>query len=242
MSVIINGTTGVTFPNNAQSSPALTIQAGTATLAPLTLTAGTNLSTPVAGSFEYDGFVPYFTPESAIRGIIPAEQFIALTGSNTVVGTSSTSLQNVFSGVGASVTLPVGTYRFRGLYAGSKTSGTSWVYNTAFGGTATIASIQYTVIRYYSTSGYSSANVNPSFALITTASAATTMTSSSASTIYMLNLLEGIVQISVAGTLTPQYSTTGSSVGAVTHAAPTFFAISPLSGSASGNIIIGSWA
>ena len=39
----------------------ITFLAGTTTVAPLTLTAGTNLTTPVNGSFEFDGTNLYFT-------------------------------------------------------------------------------------------------------------------------------------------------------------------------------------
>jgi len=47
----------------------ITFLAGTTTVAPLTLTAGTNLTTPVNGSFEFDGTNLYFTV-GGIRKIV----------------------------------------------------------------------------------------------------------------------------------------------------------------------------
>jgi hypothetical protein len=228
------------IPIGVDAAGHVTLPAGSATAAPLNLTAGTNLATATAGAVEYDGTTLYFTPQGVNRGVIGTESLIALTGSNALSGLNTTSPQNVFGGLVAGFTLAPGTYKFRAAYYAYKSAGTNWVYNTLFGGSATIASINYLVTRYYNTSGFSTVNIAPAaMALISTASAATTMATSSQATAYMIMVLEGFVQISAAGTFWPQYSITGSSISNVNHQAPTYFAITPISSSYNTNLVVG---
>lgn len=68
-------------------SSTLQIKAGSATECPLELTAGTLMTTPDAGSYEYDGVVAYFTNDDAsLRGIIPSTQLFRLTANGTAFG------------------------------------------------------------------------------------------------------------------------------------------------------------
>jgi hypothetical protein len=74
------------------------VAAGTSTLAPLDFVAGTLVTTPIAGAFEYDGISPYFTPISTQRGVMPAGQLYRL-NSNDPTGLSLAAIgQPVFSG------------------------------------------------------------------------------------------------------------------------------------------------
>lgn len=60
---------------------------GTTATAPIDFTAGTNLSTPLAGAMEYDGAAAYFTPDTTIgRGFIPATSTFRLTSAGTAIG------------------------------------------------------------------------------------------------------------------------------------------------------------
>lgn len=72
------------------------INAGTATQAPIDLTAGVNLTTPSAGAIEYDGSVFYSTPIANNRALSVTEHFVTRTGTKTM--TSNTTLQAVFGG------------------------------------------------------------------------------------------------------------------------------------------------
>jgi hypothetical protein len=86
-----NGNVGI---GTTAPTAALNIKAGTAAIAPLQLTAGTNLSTPLSGAIEYDGTNLYFTNSSATR--------------QTLATTSSTASQTysgdvTFSGTGTGV-------------------------------------------------------------------------------------------------------------------------------------------
>lgn len=72
---------------------AVVLQAGTATLAPLQFTAGTNLTSPAAGAEEYDGSQFYATIDtSSGRGALPVEQYFHLTSN----GGNITTIANVF--------------------------------------------------------------------------------------------------------------------------------------------------
>ena len=73
----------VAYPIYHAGNPiALAPPAGTATVAPIKLAAGTNLTAPVAGALEYDGVNAYFTQDTTQgRGAIPTtQQFVVGTG------------------------------------------------------------------------------------------------------------------------------------------------------------------
>lgn len=82
---------------------ALILAAGTSSRAPLELTAGTNLTTPEPGAFEYDGNLIYATPKvnntTAGRGLIPAQNILTLVANNTqsVSSASSTITQDFYA-------------------------------------------------------------------------------------------------------------------------------------------------
>ena len=65
-----------------------TLAAGTAAQAPLTFTSGTNLTTPAAGSVEYDGVASYATNDTTSgRGLVPVEQKFRLTAAGGTIST-----------------------------------------------------------------------------------------------------------------------------------------------------------
>lgn len=71
---------------------ALRPAAGTATVAPLQFATGTNLTTPVAGAFEYDGASVYFTNDTTNgRGFIGTTQTFRLTSAGSAIGNTITN-------------------------------------------------------------------------------------------------------------------------------------------------------
>jgi len=102
------GTTGTASTNlvfsTAPTLTGITLAAGTATVDPLTFTAGTNLTTPAAGAVEYDGVNSYITNETTSgRGAIPVEQHFLL----TAAGGAITTIANFF-GTNSNISLASG--------------------------------------------------------------------------------------------------------------------------------------
>lgn len=82
----------------------LKMAAGSATIAPFTLTAGTNLSTAAAGVFEYDGDGLYFTNDITNgRNQVAQNNYFRLTGS----GTGITTIADFF-GINSAIPLVAG--------------------------------------------------------------------------------------------------------------------------------------
>lgn len=85
----------------------LTIKAGTAAIPPIQLIAGTLLSAPINGSFEYDGNRLYFTKSTAIKEVIETALF---TQTSSVVVTGDVQTSMFGTGTGTKV-LPANTLR-----------------------------------------------------------------------------------------------------------------------------------
>ena len=230
MAVIIDGTTGINSLVN--------LQAGTSALAPLDFVSGTNLTTPVAGAMEYDGKVPYFTPQGTQRGVVPGMQYYEL---NSTLALSATTAAQAWLGVGC--TLSANTvYAFQGTYAAIKTTTTtSHTLGQSFGGTATLNNINYTLFRYFDAAGFATVNTPPaSMAYVTTASNITTMGNSAGATVYHIYTFNGIVSVNAGGTFIPQV-TTSASGPIYTGQIGSYFMIYPI-GAAGSNINVGTWA
>jgi len=67
----------------------ISLSAGTTTIAPLTFTSGTSLTSQTAGSMEYDGVNMYVTPESTSgRGTVGAFQQFVVTADTSITATT----------------------------------------------------------------------------------------------------------------------------------------------------------
>ena len=229
MSIILNGTTGLVTN--------VTLPAGTTTLAPMTFTSGTNLTSAAAGSMEYDGKVPYFTPQGTQRGVMPGMQFYEL--NSTLALSSSTSAQ-AWLGVGC--TLSANTvYAFEGMWPVIKTTtSASHTIGSSFGGTATLNNIGYYQSIYFDTAGFATANQTTRNAWINTAANTTTGTASTSATNYQFWYFNGYVSVNAGGTFIPQV--TISALGPIyTGQIGTNFRIYPISASGA-NVNVGTWA
>ena len=194
------------------SGAALTLGAGTATVEPLLLTSGTNLTTATAGAVEYDGAASYFTPTANCRGVVLSEQLQVLSAAYTL--TSSTSAQKLLNATtNGTVTLPVGTFEFECNFSLSSMSSTSGSFGFALGGTF-VGTQAWQAIAQKGTAGtagaaYQTFKTAANTALVT----ANTSTAGSA-------WIRGIIRVTTAGTVIPQTSLTVAAaaiVGANSH-------------------------
>lgn len=235
MPIILNGSTGI-------NSPGTELAAGTASIAPIEMTAGTNLTTATAGAMEYDGNTLMFTPKGTERGLVPGMQFYCL---NTgFAGANSTANQSIF-GLTNGVTLSGSTmYAFEMEATLLKTAGTtSHTFRTLFGGTATLNHILYdarvncvpnVIGTYGGSSNQQSVTGNVATALTTTGALTSANT-------YWSGLVKGVVSINAGGTFHPQYSLSAAPGGAYTTQVGSYFAIWPIGASGS-NVSVGTWS
>ena len=199
---------------------------GTSSVAPVLFTAGTNMTTPGAGAFEYDGVVFYGSPQSNQRGVVATEQFIALTANYT--GADSASAQKVFDATtNGTVTLAASTtYMMEGVYYITRSAGTtSHTLSTLFALGGTLTSIAYTA-ETTSTTGNALGAVSRIYG--TLASATVVTAASIEATENITVTIRGIVRTNAAGTFAPQIQYSAAPGGAPTILANSFFKLTPI--------------
>lgn len=178
--------------------------AGSASLPPVRISAGTNTSTALGGAIEYDGVVFYGTPTTLSRGLLHTEQFIALVTDYT--GVDSASAQQVFdSPTNGTITLDANTaYLMEGVYYITRSAGsTSHTLSTLFGtgGGLSISSMTY-IAETTSTTNNTLGAVSRIYGTGVTAVVVTAASTSTTENITVT--LRGIIRTSGGGTLTPQ--------------------------------------
>jgi len=210
---------GGTAPNTGNFST-VNLSAGTTTVAPLDFATGTNLTTPAAGAWEYDGKVFYATPIASNRAANVAEHFVARTGTKTM--TSNTALQSIFdntTGTGGltSGALTVGastSYFFEmsiNVSAMSATSG-NMGFSIVGAGTATFTSAAWHAFGLDSTTQQTAAAAGTSWQSTAgaTGNIVTAAVGTSASAI-----VKGIFRINGAGTIIPSIQLTTASAAVI---------------------------
>jgi hypothetical protein len=214
--------------------------AGTATLAPMLLTSGTNLTSATAGAIEYDGKVVYGTPIGTQRGIVPTQQYYRL--NSTYAGADSTSSQSIF---GVGVTLSASTvYEFEYSAILTKTAGTtSHTFSILFGGTATLNNLFYVGTTANKDSSVPPFITTTSLNAIASNSAAalTLVTGITSATESIFLVIKGTVSINAGGTFIPQYTLSAAPGGAYTTQIGSYIKINPL-GASGANTSVGTWA
>jgi len=210
---------GGTAPNTGNFST-VNLSAGTTTVAPLDFVTGTNLTTPAAGSWEYDGTAFYATPIASNRAANVAEHFVARTGTKTM--TSNTSLQAIFdntTGTGGltSGALTVGastSYFFEmsiNVNTMSATSG-NMGFSIVGAGTATFTSAAWHAFGLDNTNQQTGANAGTTWQSTAgaTGNIVTAATGTAASAI-----VKGIFRINGAGTIIPSIQLTTASAAVI---------------------------
>jgi len=210
---------GGTAPNTGNFST-VNLSAGTTTVAPLDFVTGTNLTTPAAGAWEYDGTAFYATPIASNRAVNVAEHFVARTGTKTM--TSNTALQSIFdntTGTGGltSGALTVGastSYFFEmsiNVNTMSATSG-NMGFSIVGAGTATFTSAAWHAFGLDNTNQQTGANAGTTWQSTAgaTGNIITAAVGTSASAI-----VKGIFRINGAGTIIPSIQLTTASAAVI---------------------------
>lgn len=184
--------TTFTYLTNRLSPTYLTLAAGTATAgtAPLVLTSGTNLTTPIAGAIEYDGTSFHFTNAGAVRQQLEQIQQARVTSQ---FNATTTTLAEV---TGLTVNVAAGrSYRFatKLFYDASGVGGVK----VDLSGTATATALIGSVVQFDDV-----ANNTPIVFRIT---ALNTSVGGAGSTMGIVTI-DGVITVNAAGTLTPRFA------------------------------------
>lgn len=193
------------------------LSAGTATVAPLTFAAGTNLTTAAVGAVEFDGTAFYATAVASSRQQLDAEQYIIAaansatynnTGLDTAVAAAVFTATTNPSVTNGAVTLVAGkTYLFEAMYNLTNTGTTSHTWGVNFGGTATFsAGTSYEVFGLSTGTANTPATGGLSgFVSTTTLSTNVPVTAASTSaTEQVMVQMAGTIVVNAGGTVIPQ--------------------------------------
>lgn len=199
---------------NTYAGGGLSVGAGTATVAPVKLTAGTNLTTAAAGAIEYDGNITTITPNTSIgRATVPVAVYTSGAGTVLTLNAEVTP-QILFPAANDTITLPVGTYHVTMVVnctrAATATTSAALQLKLAGSGTA-VGTFSGISVGSIAAGGAASTFILNGISIATS----TSMTAANATAAGVYNvLLTGIMRITTAGTFIPQYNYSASLVSA----------------------------
>ena len=229
------------------SSGTLALSAGTTSRAPLRFNPGPSLSSPVAGSIEYNGNT-FLTTSSAVSGKAFNDDslFYGLDADRTIVGTvAPTTFYDIF---GVGITLPAdGSYLFD-INVGLRTGATGHQIAFGFGGTAVISKIQYT--SEFLNLAVSTGSTTPSTAISAVDStfvgnpnsvANGYISPSGMNTTTKSFRVSGLIEIGTQGTLRPQIGFSANPTGTNQVTRLSYIRLNSL-GTIDGDLIAGNWS
>lgn len=213
---------------------------GTAAQAPIAMTSGTLITTPTAGTMEYDGVVFYSTPQTLEqRGVIPSEHILVLASDYTANNTAVA--QQVFnvgtSGTGTVTLGPSTTYQFEGAYFITRGSGvinhtTSILFNVS----SPFTSITYCIDCLSSAGG---ALGTPQRVYATGPTAVVITAANSITTEQLVITFRGMLRTNLSATVQPQFQYSAAPGGAPTVLKNSYIKFSPVGTSAV--TTVGAW-
>lgn len=249
VNITLDGSGGVAIGQNSSVAGTMSVAgvstlsggfaAGTASVPPIKIASGINLTVATAGAIEYDGKVIYGTPQGTQRGVIHDSQFFRL--DTNLAGANVNTAQSTF---GVGVTLSSNTvYAFEYVVVFNKTAGTtSHGLSVLFGGTATLNNIMYAGTTNNNNGGWPSPLASGASTISTNVATAVSLFSGSTSANrYAELVVRGTVSVNAGGTFIPQYILSAAPGGAYSTVAGSYFLIYPISASGS-NTSVGTWA
>lgn len=243
-----------TFTGTTTLTGGVIYGAGTTTVAPVTYTAGSLLTSPVVGAVEFDSNGLYITPAASSRSIIDAEQYIIQVtepAADNNGGLDSNTAAAFFTAGSGQITLTTGkTYFFEACYMLTNTGTTSHTWGHQFGGTAAFTALGTGYQGWgISSTGNGTGTTGGGGGMVTgfTATGSTskitalTQASTSATENATIQVV-GTLVVATGGTLIPQLIASArpgaSGTPGVTHKAGSFFRIWEVSTAST----VGNWS
>jgi hypothetical protein len=228
------------------TSGTLVFPAGSTSRAPLRLTAGPSLTTPVAGSLEFNGNT-FLTTSSDVSGreFNDSSLFYALDSNRTIEGTVVAG--TFYDAFGVGIAVPINATYVFDIVIGLLTGATSHTVSFGFGGTAVANRLQYrteftnillstgTAVANTPTSAVTSMfTANPT-------SVANGVISPASTSVSKFLRVHGTIEISAAGVLSPQLGFSANPTG--TNRVTRFsYARFNSIGAFSGDLVAGNWS
>lgn len=212
------------------------LAAGTTALGPLKFTSGTNLTSAVAGTLEYDGICFYATAATSSRQVNDCEQFVT-TGATPHALPNDNALNPVFDSANDVLQLAASTtYFFEAMYY-VNTGNTTHTTATAFTASSAFTSIRY-FAELWSGTAVTISTTAPSV-LDVVASTATVLNATSTATRTTIRI-KGIIRTNASSTVTPAIQFSANPTGTCEVATNSFFRIWPVGS----NVVaaVGNWA
>jgi len=179
----------------------ITFDAGTTSVSPINMAAGTLKTTAGDGDIEVDADAMYGTTDAGNRGVITVAQFIRADATRTY--TSNTSSQTIFdSPASGALTLETGLYEFEGMLAWTAMSGTSGNRSVDIlgAGSATVAAWMWSLDGIDNSSLSALVDLDNAF-LTTNTSAASCVTAGTGTGLRVR--VKGTFEVTGAGTIIP---------------------------------------
>ena len=201
----LGATTNVIIAPDAGTILQTGLAAGTASQAPLSFAAGTNLTTAAAGAEEYDGTVFYKTNNTSNRGLSPAVQYAIYNGTTYTLNSVTTAQKLFNTSTNGTITLPTGIFEFECLIALtglSSTSGNvSFLMVAGASSPATFTELWLgSGVRANGTGAISISSINGGWRADNTANGIAI----SSATTSVASVAKGVLRVTVAGTIQPQ--------------------------------------
>lgn len=228
------------------SSGTMVFAAGSETRAPLRLTAGPSLTSPIAGSLEYNGKTFYTTPNSTSgKAFNDAKHMYALSADRTLIAT--VVLGTFYSMFGVGLDVEADNAYLVDVFCGMRTGITSHIVSFRFGGTATLSDCQFrtdftnlALSTGTAAPGTPTAPVSLQFTANPNATTANSAISPASVTASKFFRVQGLITCSGAGTINPEVAFSANPTGTNQITRLSYITLNPV-GTSTGALIAGSW-
>ncbi|HYT42448.1 MAG TPA: hypothetical protein VEP90_08885 [Methylomirabilota bacterium] len=201
------------------------LPAGTATVAPISYVAGTNLTTAAVGATEFDGKVFYDTALASTRQVVDTEQFVTVGATPTALTNSISTAQNIFPSGSTVVSLGASTtYFFEGFFD-IQTGATTHTTALALTASSAVTSILYWAELWSTTAGTISTTAPSVLDVAVTTATVLNATSTAVNTMIRV---KGVMRTNAATTITPTITFSAGPTGTCQVNTNSFFRIWPV--------------